>query len=119
MKDGKAVIDLEAVVQAVEESREAAAPKRTVQETGNKASRAKQVHSERWTLLETEEFFMALQIFGTDFGMVANFLQKRTREQVKNKYKKESRLNSGKVEYAVSTKMEVGKEAYERLIAEL
>ena len=119
MKDGKAVIDIEAVVRAAEDDQKTTDPKRIVQESGNKANRVKRAHSDRWTLTETEQFYVALQIFGTDFGMVANFLQNRTRQQVKSKYKKESRLNSGKVEYAVSTKLELGKEAYERFIAEL
>ena len=124
MKDGKAVLDIEAMVRAAEEDQKPNDPKRTVHESGNKANRAKRTHSDRWSLAETEQFYavrhiQALQIFGTDFGMVANFLKNRTRQQVKSKYKKESRLNPGKVEYSTSTKMELSKEAYQRFISEL
>lgn len=124
MKDGKAVLDTEAMVRAAEEEQKPNDPKRTVHESGNKANRAKRTHSDRWSLPETEQFYavsptQALQIFGTDFGMVANFLKNRSRQQVKSKYKKESRLNPGKVEYSTSTKMELSKEAYQRFIGEL
>lgn len=124
MKDGKAVLDIEAIVRAAEEDQKPNDPKRTVHESGNKANRAKRTHSDRWSLTETEQFYavrntQALQIFGTDFGMVANFLKNRTRQQVKSKYKKESRLNPNKVEYSTSTKMDLSKEAYQHFISEL
>eukprot|EP00536_Pseudo-nitzschia_multiseries_P011214 jgi/Psemu1/289562/fgenesh1_pg.371_\ len=53
-----------------------------------------------WTIKETELFYVALQQLGTDFGsMEALFFEnKRTRRQLKNKYRKELTKNPNLVQ---------------------
>ena len=48
----------------------------------------KRTSNERWSLEETELFYKALSMCGTDFSMVAHFFPKKTRAQIKNKYKR-------------------------------
>ena len=57
-------------------------PARTVHESGNQANRAKLTQSSKCSHAETELFCTALQVF----GLMANFLKNRTRQQVKSKH---------------------------------
>ena len=44
----------------------------------------KQQPTEKWKPEDTQKFYLALQIFGTDFSMIEKvFNQERTREQIK------------------------------------
>ena len=61
----------------------------------------------------------ALQLFGTDFGMISKFMKKRTREQIKSKYKKESRLNPAKIDYATCNRIPLSRAAYEKFLSYL
>ena len=50
--------------------------------------------AEKWRVEETDKFYLALQIFGTDFSMIEKVFQgERSREQIKNKFRKEERKN--------------------------
>ena len=49
----------------------------------SRRGRRKKEHSKKWMPDETEKFYRALQIFGTDFTIIAKLLAPRTREQVK------------------------------------
>lgn len=55
-------------------------------------------HSEKWTEDETEKFFRALEIFGTDFSLIAKLFPNRNRNQIKNKFLKEERVSKEKVD---------------------
>jgi len=61
----------------------------------------------RWGVNETRLFFRALRQCGTDFSMMLNFLEGRTRTQLKRKYKMESRKNPRLVDMALDPKMKV------------
>ena len=39
--------------------------------------------AEKWRAEETDKFFMALQVFGTDFSMIEKLFADRSREQIK------------------------------------
>lgn len=55
--------------------------------------------AEKWKPEETQKFFSALQIFGTDFTMIEKvFNGERSREQIKNKFRKEERINKGHID---------------------
>jgi len=54
--------------------------------------------SEKWSLEETEKFYKALQIFGTDFSIIVKLLPGRTRKQIKNKFNKEEKANPEKID---------------------
>ncbi|KAL5479589.1 hypothetical protein EMCRGX_G023131 [Ephydatia muelleri] len=46
----------------------------------------------KWTKEETNLFFRALSQVGTDFTIMTLLLPKRTRKELKNKFKKEEKL---------------------------
>lgn len=46
-----------------------------------------------WTAKQTAQFYKALSACGTDFTLMANFFPKRTRQELKNKFKREERRN--------------------------
>lgn len=47
-----------------------------------------------WKKEETEKFYAALRMFGTDFGIIARMFPGRTRGQIKAKFQREERANS-------------------------
>ena len=59
------------------------------------------VPAERWSLEETRRFYDALRRFGTDFTMMLTAFPGRTKRQLKNKYKQESRTQSALVSLAL------------------
>jgi len=48
-------------------------------------------HTEKWTKEETAKFYKAIEIFGSDFSMVAKLFPNRNRAQIKNKFRKEEK----------------------------
>jgi hypothetical protein len=48
----------------------------------------------KWTEEETRKFYKALEIFGADFSMIAKLFPTRNRDQVKNKFHKEEKVNA-------------------------
>jgi len=56
-----------------------------------KRGRRKKEKSEKWSQEETDKFYKALQIFGTDFSIIAKLLPGRTRKQIKNKFNREEK----------------------------
>jgi hypothetical protein len=61
----------------------------------------KRLHSDKWDERETEFFYKCLEYFGTDFSVLEVVLTPRTRNQIKNKYRKEEKSNSKRVETAL------------------
>ena len=54
--------------------------------------------SKKWSPEETEKFYKALQIFGTDFSILMKLLPGRSRKQIKNKFNKEERVNPERID---------------------
>lgn len=52
----------------------------------------------RWSKEDTKKFYEALSMCGTDFSLISMLFPKRTREQIKGKYKIEERANPRKLE---------------------
>jgi len=61
----------------------------------------------RWLPEETRTFYRALRQCGCDFGMMQMFLPKRTRNQLKRKFKVEQRMKPRLVDMALDPKMRV------------
>jgi hypothetical protein len=61
----------------------------------------KRLHSDKWDDEETSYFYKCLESFGTDFSILEIVLNPRTRNQIKNKYRKEEKVNSKKIEQAL------------------
>lgn len=53
--------------------------------------------SRKWSQRETEHFYSMLKAVGTDFSIMASLQSRRTKKELLNKYKKELKMNSSKV----------------------
>ncbi|CAJ0637575.1 3119_t:CDS:2 [Entrophospora sp. SA101] len=62
---------------------------------------------ERWSQEDTDLFFKALSLWGTDFEIISKktFCGRKTRDQIKNKYKRERKNNLTKVNTALDTRI--------------
>src|SRR5271155_1869763 len=61
----------------------------------------------RWLPADNERFYTALQMFGTDFGMVADYLGGgKTRRHVKNKFDREEKRDPDKLTWALKNRLE-------------
>lgn len=61
----------------------------------------------RWLPLDNERFYTALQMFGTDFAMVADYLGGgKTRRHVKNKFDREEKKDPDKLTWALKNRLE-------------
>ena len=92
-----------------------------IQETGLRSRTAKKKHNERWHEEETQLFYTvminkALQLFGTDFELISNFMKNRNRNQIKSKFKKESKLNPIRIDHAIWNPIPLSKEVIQEYI---
>lgn len=84
----------------------------------SKAIYGKHTHTKKWSPEETEFFYKCLEDCGTDFSMIeSKFNGKRTRAQIKNKFRKEEKENPSRLDQAVLKKMFIKREAKEETIA--
>jgi len=49
--------------------------------------------SAKWTPEETRKFYKAIEIFGADFSLIAKLFPSRNRDQIKNKFNREEKIN--------------------------
>ncbi|KAF5092559.1 hypothetical protein D0Z03_002808 [Geotrichum reessii] len=78
----------------------------------NNASYSKHKIAERWDKKETEKFYSALSMWGTDFTMLAQLFPGRTRRELRNKFKLEERKNRVKVDLAIERRLPTNVEDY-------
>ena len=56
---------------------------------------------EKWSADETRKFYRAISQCGTDFSLIERMFPNRTRRQIKNKFKREEKMNKPLVESAL------------------
>lgn len=61
--------------------------------------------NDRWTQQETDSFFAALRMFGTDFNMLSQMIPGKTRRQVKAKFIREERIDPCLIKSALLTEV--------------
>uniref|UniRef100_V5GSX4 Transcription factor TFIIIB n=1 Tax=Anoplophora glabripennis TaxID=217634 RepID=V5GSX4_ANOGL len=61
----------------------------------------RQKRTKEWTQGETLRFYKALNTIGTDFTLMCELFPRRTRRELKQKFKKEERINRGLIDKAV------------------
>ncbi|XP_072272335.1 transcription factor TFIIIB component B'' homolog isoform X2 [Pyxicephalus adspersus] len=64
----------------------------------------KSSYSKPWSDEETDMFFLAISMVGTDFSMIGQLFPHRERIEIKNKFKREERANSWRIDKAFSEK---------------
>ncbi|KAI3803694.1 hypothetical protein L1987_31854 [Smallanthus sonchifolius] len=72
----------------------------------------------KWTKLDTELFYEAIQQFGTDLSIIKECFPGRTREQIRSKFKKEYKQNRLRIESALNTRSK-GHSHFESVIERL
>lgn len=79
---------------------------RVVYETGGETSyksfRKQPTRRKIWTATQTARFYRALSVCGTDFTLMATFFPSRTRQELKNKFKREERQNRELVDKTIT-----------------
>ncbi|KAK1788525.1 hypothetical protein P4O66_016943 [Electrophorus voltai] len=60
----------------------------------------KGTYTKPWSIRETDMFFLAISMVGTDFSMISQLFPHRARIEIKNKFKKEERTNSWRIDKA-------------------
>ncbi|CAI7860136.1 unnamed protein product, partial [Closterium sp. NIES-54] len=68
----------------------------------NYGTHMKREKSDRWSVDETTQWYQALQQFGTDFEMLQALFPKRSRRQMKAKFKREETLHPHLVTHALT-----------------
>ncbi|KAJ6264890.1 hypothetical protein Dda_1043 [Drechslerella dactyloides] len=81
----------------------------------NSATWSKREKTERWDDEETERFYEALSMFGTDFEMMSKMFIGRSRRMLKNKFVVEERRNPRMITAALKKKIPVNMAEYSRL----
>ncbi|KAJ2822147.1 hypothetical protein GGI24_004025, partial [Coemansia furcata] len=102
--DGKTVVDSDSLVI---NRREMADANQGPLELVDESSRPRYVNSQtyapqrgtrkRWTPEENEAFYRALRTYGSDFEMISSVMPGRNRYDIKNKFKKEEKLNGKRI----------------------
>lgn len=71
----------------------------------------------KWSLDDTQKFYHALAILGTDFSMMESllFTGLRSRTELHKKFKREERFNKAKVDIALSNRISLNSEQLEEL----
>ncbi|KAI7812634.1 hypothetical protein IRJ41_006057 [Triplophysa rosa] len=76
----------------------------------------KSCHVKNWSVRETDMFYLAISMVGTDFSMMAQLLTHRSRTEIKNKFKKEEKTNAWRVDKAFRNKRPFDNEFFSFLL---
>lgn len=64
----------------------------------------KNYYSKPWSNKETDMFFLAISMVGTDFSMIGQLFPHRARIEIKNKFKREEKTNGWRIDKAFQEK---------------
>ncbi|XP_072002406.1 transcription factor TFIIIB component B'' homolog [Engystomops pustulosus] len=73
-------------------------------------------YSKPWSQEETDMFFLAISMVGTDFSMIGQLFPHRERIEIKNKFKREERLNGWRIDKAFREKKDFDFECFAKLL---
>ncbi|XP_035766223.1 transcription factor TFIIIB component B'' homolog isoform X2 [Neolamprologus brichardi] len=76
-------------------------------------------HAKRWTSEETDMFFLAVSMVGTDFSMICQLFPHRARSEIKNKFKKEERENVWRIDKAIRERRKLDIEYFSKLLEKI
>jgi hypothetical protein len=69
------------------------------------SSRTHAPNNIRWLPADNQAFYQALQMFGTDFELVAEWVGGKTRRHIKNKFYREEKTNEDKLTWALKNRI--------------
>uniref|UniRef100_A0A8C2AUA9 Myb-like domain-containing protein n=1 Tax=Cyprinus carpio TaxID=7962 RepID=A0A8C2AUA9_CYPCA len=79
----------------------------------------KGTYTKPWSNEETEMFYLAIGMVGTDFSMIAQLFPHRARIEIKNKFKKEERNNSWRIDKAFKEKRRLDVDFFKKLMEQI
>ncbi|XP_047661574.1 transcription factor TFIIIB component B'' homolog isoform X2 [Tachysurus fulvidraco] len=79
----------------------------------------KGTYTKPWSNRETDLFFLAISMVGTDFSMIGQLFPHRARTEIKNKFKKEERANSWRIDKAFKEKRGLDLDFFSKLLAQI
>ncbi|XP_056114314.1 transcription factor TFIIIB component B'' homolog isoform X2 [Rhinichthys klamathensis goyatoka] len=79
----------------------------------------KGTYTKPWSSGETELFFLAISMVGTDFSMIGQLFPHRCRLEIKNKFKKEERYNSWRIDKAFKEKRRLDLDFFKKLMEQV
>ncbi|XP_051955209.1 transcription factor TFIIIB component B'' homolog [Xyrauchen texanus] len=69
-----------------------------------------------WSVRETDMFYLAISMVGTDFSLIAQLLPHRSRAEIKRKFRREDKTNSWRVDQAFRKKRPYDQEFFSFLL---
>ncbi|XP_055019084.1 transcription factor TFIIIB component B'' homolog [Boleophthalmus pectinirostris] len=79
----------------------------------------KGTHTKPWSTEETDMFFLAISMVGTDFTMICQLFPHRARSEIKNKFKKEERHNAWRIDKAFRERRRLDLEYFTKLLEKI
>ncbi|XP_043821655.1 transcription factor TFIIIB component B'' homolog isoform X2 [Dromiciops gliroides] len=76
----------------------------------------KNYYSKPWSNKETDMFFLAISMVGTDFSMIGQLFPHRARIEIKNKFKREEKTNGWRIDKAFQEKRPFDFDFFARLL---
>ncbi|XP_030209920.1 titin isoform X2 [Gadus morhua] len=123
-EDGSLIIDEESLTIEVKRAKgpNPANDRDAVFERGSTttySSFRKKTHSKAWSSEETDMFFLAVSMVGTDFSMIGQLFPHRARSEIKNKFKREERANSWRVDKAFKERRKLDLKFFSKLLEKI
>ncbi|XP_066502567.1 transcription factor TFIIIB component B'' homolog [Hoplias malabaricus] len=79
----------------------------------------KGTYTKPWSNRETDMFFLAISMVGTDFSMIGQLFPHRARVEIKNKFKKEERANSWRIDKAFKERRRLDLDFFNNLLEKI
>ncbi|XP_051732942.1 transcription factor TFIIIB component B'' homolog isoform X1 [Ctenopharyngodon idella] len=79
----------------------------------------KGTYTKPWSNGETEMFYLAISMVGTDFSMIGQLFPHRGRLEIKNKFKKEEKNNSWRIDKAFKEKRRLDLDFFKKLMEQV
>ncbi|XP_078046242.1 transcription factor TFIIIB component B'' homolog Bdp1 [Augochlora pura] len=118
--DGQLIIDEQSLVieqTNAKKNREMLAKEAIIDDDTGGGFYKKRHKSKEWPKWETLKFYKALNTVGTDFLLMQTLFPKRTRQEIKVKFKKEEKINRNLIEKALKYHQEFDTELLEKSFA--
>ncbi|EOA98519.1 Transcription factor TFIIIB component B''-like protein, partial [Anas platyrhynchos] len=76
----------------------------------------KSFYTKPWSNKETDMFFLAISMVGTDFSLIGRLFPHRARSEIKNKFKREEKANGWRIDKAFKEKRPFDFELFAQLL---